>query len=254
VNVLLADCWLRLGENKKVIAMLDPTYAAKRDDDALAYLLGTALIRDEQVSRGQLVIDKILHNGDSAEARLLMGTTKLSVRDYSGALKDLSRAAELNPTLPSVHSYYGRALLATGDVAGAMREFRSELQQDPNDFDSNLNLGALLRQDQNLDQAGPYVERALRVRPRDPRAEFQMSSIEVARGHLEEARRRLENTIEEAPAFVEAHVTLATVYYRLKRKVDGDRERSVVEKLNAEIQAHQPAVQEGSGPAEKPQR
>jgi len=135
-----------------------------------------------------------------------------------------------------------------------VREFRLELQQDPNDFSANLDLGALLRQDQELDEAAQYIERALRVRPRDPGAEFQMASIKVAQGKLEEARQRLENTIKESPTFVEAHVTLATVYYRLKRKADGDRERGVVQKLNAEIQARQPASQTSApGPTEKPQ-
>jgi len=253
-TLLLADCWLRLGENQKVITMLDPLYAAHRDDGGLAYLLGTALVRDGQTNRGQLVIDKILHNGDSAEARLLMGTTKFSVHDFAGAVKDLARAVELNTSLPSVHSYYGQALLATGDAAGAMRQFRLELQQDPNDFNSNLDLGALLRQDQELDEAAHYIERAMRVRPGDPGAGFQMASIKLAQGKLEEARERLEHTIQESPTFVEAHVTLATVYYRLKRKADGDRERAVVQKLNAEIQARQPAAQAGApGPAEKAQ-
>ena len=45
--------------------------------------------------------------------------------------------------------------------------------------------------------------------------------------------------MKEAPVFTEAHVTLATVYYRLKRKADGDRERSIVLKLNGEAQAKQ---------------
>ena len=35
-------------------------------------------------------------------------------------------------------------------------------------------------------------------------------------------------------------VSLATVYYRLKRKEDGDRERAIVLKLNAEKQAREP--------------
>ena len=50
----------------------------------------------------------------------------------------------------------------------------------------------------------------------------------------------LEELIAESPSFVEAHVTLATVYYRLRRKEDGDRERAIVERLNAEAQARQP--------------
>jgi Tfp pilus assembly protein PilF len=143
-------------------------------------------------------------------------------------------------------------LLATGDPASATKEFQKELEQDPNDFDSNLNLGALLRQDENLRGAALYIQRALRVRPRDPSAEFQMAGIEAAEGKLEDARLRLEETIRESPNFVEAHVTLATVYYRLRRKADGDRERVVVQKLTAEIQALQPAAQAASSGAEKP--
>jgi hypothetical protein len=43
-------------------------------------------------------------------------------------------------------------------------------------------------------------------------------------------------------------VTLATIYYRLKRKEDGDRERAIVQKLNAEQQAKEPGAQAaGSG-------
>ena len=49
---------------------------------AVAYLLGTALIRDNQVERGQHIVDRILSLGDSAEARLLIGTTKMMARDY----------------------------------------------------------------------------------------------------------------------------------------------------------------------------
>jgi hypothetical protein len=34
------------------------------------------------------------------------------------------------------------------------------------------------------------------------------------------------------------------VYYRLKRKADGDREQAIVNKLNAERQAKQPGAQD----------
>jgi hypothetical protein len=36
---------------------------------------------------------------------------------------------------------------------------------------------------------------------------------------------------------------LATVYYRLKRKADGDRHQAIINKLNAERQANQPGSQ-----------
>jgi tetratricopeptide (TPR) repeat protein len=238
VTLLLADCWLQLGENRKVIDLLTPL--GNQDDLGITYMLGTALIRDKQVIRGQYLLDRILKNGDSAEARLLMGTAKLDVLDYAGALQDLSRAVELNPKLASVYGYYGQALMATGDTPAAVAAFRKELEQNPNDFDSHLNLAALLKQDQAYDDAVQHLERAIRVRPGDLRARYQLATIQLAVGKLEQARKDLESIVKEAPTFTEAHVSLATLYYRLKRKADGDRERALVLKLNADAQAKQP--------------
>ena len=89
VALLLADCDLRLGEYKKAIALLAPLETETPDDMALSYLLGTALIRDQQTVRGSQVIDRILRRGDSAEARLLLATAKLNAHDVSGAQEDL---------------------------------------------------------------------------------------------------------------------------------------------------------------------
>jgi Tfp pilus assembly protein PilF len=71
---------------------------------------------------------------------------------------------------------------------------------------------------------------------------YQLASIAFNNGETDEALAQLESIVKEAPNFNEAHVTLATVYYRLKRKADGDRERAIVQKLNAEAQAKQPGV------------
>jgi tetratricopeptide (TPR) repeat protein len=241
---LLADCDLRLGENKKVIELLAPLEKESPNDKALVYLLGTALIRDNQPARGQVLVDRILREGESAEARLLLGTTKMNAQEFAEALVDLKKAAELNPRLPDVFSYYGLALLATGDVAAAAGAFRKELESDPNDFVSNLQLGVLFKQDQRYDEASSSFERALRIRPGDPGVRYQLATLDLTIGNIEQARSKLERLIKETPNFVEAHVSLATVYYRLKRKADGDRERAIVLKLNAESQASQPGAKE----------
>lgn len=239
---LLADCDLRLGENKKVIDLLTPIEKESPDDKALIYLLGTALIRDEQPQRGQVLVDRILRDGDSAEARLLLGTTKMNAREFAEALVDLQKAAELNPQLPDVFSYYGLALLATGDMAGAADAFRKELESNPNDFVGNLQLGVLFKQDQRYDEARLSFDRALRVRPGDPGVRYQLATLDLLAGNLQQACSKLEQLTKETPQFVEAHVSLATVYYRLKRKTDGDKERAVVLKLNAEKQAAEPGA------------
>jgi Flp pilus assembly protein TadD len=237
--LLLADCWLAMGKNKQVVDLMTPFAEQNPNDLAIAYLLGTALVRDNQLDRGQIVIGHILRNGDSAESHLLLGTTKLNARDYPAALTDLKRAVELNSALPDVYSFYGLAQLSTGDPTAAAESFRKELAANPQDYMSNLQLGILTKQDEHYDQAAQYLHRALEVRPGDIAARFQLASLDLATGKPEPARRELEAIVKQVPAYVEAHVTLATVYYRLKLKSEGDRERATVQKLNAEIQAQQ---------------
>jgi tetratricopeptide (TPR) repeat protein len=247
VVLLLADCHLRMGKNKQVIELLSPFELTHEGDRALSYLLGTALIRDHQIERGQKIIDRILRDGDSAEARLLLGTAKMAGHDLPSALEDLRRAVELNPKLPFAHAIYGRTLLQSGSPERAVAAFKQELEINPNDFDSNLYLGVLARQDKNYDDALRFLNRTLQIRPDDPAARFQIGALYLSAGKLKEAEEALERVLEDAPNFVEAHVSLATVYYRQKRKQDGDRERAIVEKLSAEIQAGQSGAKDASG-------
>ncbi len=243
-TLLLADCYLQMGEYQKIITLLAPYEAKYPDDKALAYLLGTALLREKQVEKGQQQIEKIMRGGDSAEVRMLLGTTHLLSADYAKASQEFAVAVRLNPKLPTVHSYYGRALSMTGNTDQAKEEFRLELANNPNDFDANLQIGVILKQDQNPEEALKYFQRALLVRPGEPNARFYIESIRVGQGKINEALPELEKLIKDAPDFVEAHVMLATVYYRLKRKAEGDREQAIVNKLNAERQAKQPGAQE----------
>ena len=246
--LLLADCHLRIGEYKKVISTLAPLESSQSDNRALAYLLGSALIRDGQAERGHRVIDRILRDGETAESRLLLGTAQLMARDYAGATKDLARAVELNPKLLSVHAYYGKALLGTGNPTQAADAFRKELEVNPNDFDSNLYMGVLLKQEQKNEEALRYLERALQVRPGALDVRYQIGALLLSAGKVVEAQDVLEKVLKEAPEFVEAHVSLATVYYRLKRKEDGDRHRAIVQRLNAEAQSRAPGAQDNLGP------
>jgi tetratricopeptide (TPR) repeat protein len=232
--LLLSDCYLRAGKNKQVIELLTPLQdRASADSSAVSYLLGTALVRDGQAARGQVAINRILQNGDSAEARLLTGTTKYFTNDFMGALVDLQKAVELNPDLPDVYAYYGLALLSSGDQDGAQKAFEKELARDPINFDANLRMGVVLRQDEDYTAAMKYLEQALQVRPGDLGVRYQIAAVKLAQGKVEEARQELESVLKESPGFVQAHVSLATIYYREKRKADGDRERAVVAKLNA---------------------
>ena len=246
VTMLLADAHLRLGDNTKVIELLRPLEKANEQDLGVAYMLGTALIRDNQPLQGRALVDRILKAGESAEARMLLGATKMQGGDFAGARDDLQKAVALNPQLPDVYSAYGSALMASGDAAGASEAFRKELAANPNDFTANLDLAVLEKQDQHFEDALKLLHRAMELRPGDIGVRYQIAAIHVSTGDVAAAQRELEAIVKDSPQFTEAHVSLATVYYRLKRKEDGDRERAIVQKLNAEAQAREPGARTGN--------
>jgi len=103
-------------------------------------------------------------------------------------------------------------------------------------------VGVLLRQDEENDEALKFFRHALEIRPGDFGVRYQIATVELAKGQLELAQRDLEAMVKEAPQFTEAHVSLSIAYLRLKRTADGNREKSIVEKLTAEAQAKQPGV------------
>lgn len=235
--VLLADCRFREGDYKRVIALLTPLEAGAGNNRALLYLLGTALIRDNQIKRGEALVDRILSQGESAEAHLMLGTARMMTLDVKGALTEFEKAVKLNPKLPSVHSSYASAILSLGETARAAEEYRRELEINPNDFESHLMLGVLARKEDQYEEARMHLARALEIRPGTPDAAYQLALVEIANGKLTEAHDRLQDLIRRYPNFTEAHISMATVYYRLKRKDDGDRERELVRKLQSEQQA-----------------
>ena len=250
-KLVLADCQVRLGEYKKVIELLSPLAAADPSNRTVAYLLGSALIGQGDLTSGQRVIDQVFREENSAEARLLMGSMLLVADDAQNALKEIERALELNPKLPTAHAWYGRVLMRLGDTERAKNAFKTELASNANDFDSNLYIGILFRQDKQSDQAIAYLTHATGLRPRDQYARYHLAAVYASMGKPGDARTLLEGVVKEHGDFVEARVLLASVYYRLNRKEDGDREKAIIQKLNAEQQDKQPGSQGGADSSSK---
>ena len=245
VQTLLADSYVHTGDNKKAIEVLWPVFVASSSDLAVDYVLGTALARDGQAELAHRVINPLMDGPDSAEKHMLLGTAKFAAHDYPGALADFRKAVEMNPALPEVNSYYGQALFSNGHTEESKAYFEKELARNPNDFQSNVHVGLLVKQDQKYDDALKFLKRALASRPGDVAVRYQIALVKMAQGKDQVALDELEQIVSESPKFLEAHVSLSTLYFRLKRKADGNRERQIVDGLSAERQAREPAAQLG---------
>jgi Tfp pilus assembly protein PilF len=77
---------------------------------------------------------------------------------------------------------------------------------------------------------------ALELRPNWPLARLQMAKLNGMTGKYEEAAATLEDIIKNDPKWLDPHVELATIYYKLHRPEDGQREREIVAQIEAQQQ------------------
>jgi tetratricopeptide (TPR) repeat protein len=237
--LVLADCYLQTGHDQEVVSLLQPREQMFGNDLAFAYMLGSALLNQQRTEEGQRYVDRIFGAGESAEAHLLMGVAYMNRKDFREARTELQQAIKLNPALPTVHSLYGRAVLALGDHEAAERAFRKELERNINDFQANIQLGNLRARTQRFAEATAYIERAVSIRPDDYAARKLLANLRLQTGRVEEAVALFEALVKETPDAVDLHVQLATGYNRLKRTADAQRERAIIEKLNVAEAAKQ---------------
>lgn len=232
--MLLADTWLRLGKNKQVISLLEP--AAKRDpaDLTVLYLLGSALLRDGEFKRGAEAIAAILQQGETAPANYLVASAQLAIGEDEKAVQAAARAIALDPAMAGAYSLSGIARERLGDTAGAMADYRKALALDTNDLDASLHLGALLFKERNLGEAERLIDRSLQLRPSFLPAEYQLALVHAALGRVDEAVSEFERIAKAAPDWIEPHVQLAVLYYRLNRPADGLRHRQIVDRLSGQ--------------------
>ena len=241
--LLLADCYTRLGRYADVVRLLGPLEKTNPDELGIAWLLGSAMIRTGRPQNGLDRVEKAARRGNNAEAYLLAARTALGLNEFERARDDAAAAAQLNPKLPGVFTLLGTAKQYYGDNKGAIADLTKAIEADPNDFDAHLALGAVLYTERDMERAAKHLSRALEMNPASNVARFQMARLQRTEGDLENARKNLEQVVRESPDWAQPHMELSAVYFRLKRREDGERERAIFDRLNNEQQAREREAQ-----------
>jgi len=233
ISTLLGNCLVMSGRYEEAIQLLRPVETAHPEDLDVAFILGEALIHAHKPREGLRRIEKVAVARNDASAWMLAGMTQLQLGEYSRAANSLDKGLKLDASVPGAYTLSGIAKSGAGDEEGAKGAFRIALQADPNDFDANLHLGAILRRQGDLKGARPFLARALQLQPGSLPALYQMAQLEAAEGHNAEAATDLEGITADAPNILRPHVQLSGLYYRLQRPEEGMRERKIVDRLLA---------------------
>jgi tetratricopeptide (TPR) repeat protein len=240
VAILLGDSDVHVGKPATAVELLEPLEPANAQNLDLEYVYGTALIQVGKRRDGVARIEKVAKASNSAAAYFLAGATLLDLNEFESARRDLDEALRLDPKLPGIYTRAGTARDKTGDIKAGETAFREALKLNPDDFEANLYLGAILYRERHMDEAKPYLDRALRLKPNDLMARYQSAMFENTSGQYEAAAQDLEKLVKDDPTWLEPHEELANLYYRLHRPADGAKEREIVDQLTADQQAQGP--------------
>jgi tetratricopeptide (TPR) repeat protein len=231
--VLLGYTYIRMNRDADAADLLAPVEAGHEANLDLEYVLGYALIQTGREADGTPKMERVAKARRSADAWFIAGTARFARGEFHEASEDAEQALQCDPKLPGARTLAGQAHYAIGQREMAGLDFQAALRSDPRDFTANLYLGILRLDERNLDDARPLLELAVALEPRMPLARFELAKLNAIAGNEPAALQALEELVKTDPDWLEPHVELATLYYKLHRAEDGQREREVVQRLQA---------------------
>jgi tetratricopeptide (TPR) repeat protein len=201
-------------------------------------------------------------DAESAEADMLAGEAMDAMKDSSGAILQFRAAIKANPQEPNAHFGLGYLLWVKKQYSEAAGEFQAELDNDPDHVQSALYLADSRIQLNQIQDAGPLLERALKLDPSLGLGHLDMGIVYAEAGHNEDALQELTAAAKLMPEDVNVHWRLGRLYRAMGKKDEAKAEFDKASKLNeaadddlfkriAEGHARPPQAQAPPAPGEK---
>jgi type IV pilus assembly protein PilF len=189
-----------------------------------------------------------------ASARMQMGVTYLEQRNLPAAMRELTRASELDPQNPEIDMTLGLAFQARGDLGRAEEHFRRAIAKRPDYPEARNNLGNLLSQlgrgdeaireyrkaasdvlyptpefayynmgreyhrRKELEKAEAMHRKAIALNPSFLDAYRALAGVQAEAGRWDDAAGTLEQGVGRAPTFAEGWMDLGSAYLKLQRR------------------------------------
>ena len=128
--LLLADCQLQLGTTP-ASSCCSRRGTPTSGRPPIPYLLGTALLRQNETRRGQAVIDRLFSGGETAEGHLLLGIQQMRRTTPERPCRSCSGPPSSTRSCPRVHSLLGVALMNAGERSGRSRRVQAGAADEP---------------------------------------------------------------------------------------------------------------------------
>jgi Tfp pilus assembly protein PilF len=207
----------KAGATVNALRKLDPTneavlYTAYRlySDLADESLLSLSVVDPNSARMHQAMAHELAKRGNTAEA----------IENYRTALK-------LDPRLPGLHFELAdmlRTLSSPEAREEAETEYKSALEMNPFDEQSECRLGEIALQRDDLKEASERFSRALQLQPADPEASIGFAKVFMTMDQPQKAEPFLLHALQLDPTDALAHFRLSTIYRQTGRTADAKHE------------------------------
>ena len=158
------------------------------------------------------------------DIHLLMGDAYLVKRDYERALGEYAAAGALNPTSAAPQLSTARALLAQGNLDGALRRIDDAVRLEPDSSEAALERGRVYERQEQFDKALAEYERSVRLNGSDARARGRLADLALRLRKLDIAEREFSVLLAVKYRPAETHYGLGRV-----AELHGDLQRAAAE-------------------------
>ncbi len=177
--------------------------------------------------------------GRSPEFQYKLALAYYGVQEFSNTVATLENLIRTNPRRQDqIYYILGNSYFTMGKFDQSEASFRKAIELNPKEPDYYENLATLLRKEgpDHLDDAIMQLKRASEFDGSNPRVALQLGLCYEMKGDLKDGALSIEKAVSIEPGLVPAHVALARIYFRLGRKMDGLKEKTLIASLERKKQ------------------
>ena len=172
---------------------------------------------------------------DDAAAWYLLGRTRYNENEFAAAIRAFEHALQLRPKYVEAENNIGLAWKELNDRDKAQAAFQAAIDwqgDSPVDAQPFLNLGTLLADARNNEQAAGLLAKALSLAPNNPSAHEELGKVYLAMNRLSEAQSELEKAIALSPDTSALHYKLGQILRKQGQEDRAREEFAICERLN----------------------
>lgn len=212
---LLGTAYYELGDPQKASDEFQDALRLDPKNEQVYFNLGMLYLKFHTPDLASLVFEHGLQEMPNSPLLWMgMGLTQHLMERTDKAAAALKKAIELDPTFTDAYIVLGDVLESDNNLEDALPVFQTAIRKQPDLYIGYFYYGKILvkMNDDRLEQAVEALRKATQLRPDFAEGHFELGRALEHAGHTEDAIAEYKSSAERDPAQAESHYRLALLY------------------------------------------